>query len=938
MRTLVLAMCLFLASLTRASEQGTPGERKAFEEFRVKAETGNAEAQYRLAVCYSEGKNVAKDKAEAAKWFRKAAEHDHAKAQYKLGRCYQQGAGVAKDEAEAAKWYGKAVESLRRPAEMGDAEAQNDLGNCFHNGNGRLQDYAQAFNWYRKAAEQGNALAQYNLGICFDNGRGVPKDCGEAFKWYRKGADQGNVDAQYNLGLCYISGSGVVRDEYESFKWYRKAAEQGDAEAQLEVGGCYGLGAGVWKNEAEEVKWYRRAAEQGNSEAESMLGFCYEDGTGVPKNEPEAVKWYRKSAESLRKDAEQGDAEAQYKLGTYYAEGKGVSKNEAEASNWFRKAADSLRMAAEQGDANAQAKLARDYENGTGVPKDEVEAAKRYRRAAEQGNAEAEFMLGICYDKGRGVPKDESEAVNWYRKAAEEGNHWAQNELGNYYKLGRGVAKDNSEAVKWYRKAAEQGVTDALVSLGECYHNGVGVGKDEAESLKWFRKAAEQGNAKCQYIIGFGYKLGLTLPKDEMESYKWLSLAASHSEKGAKEALENLKAEMTREQIAEGRRLAAVVAAFNPAPTYLSGSIAPEIEEGALKAHFDIEAEHRTVRFEFQRTISDHKYHLYSSVATTKGLDLSNGKGLTALVEGKKFYLGSLRDKPTPSYLFWVDLDKLTNMPKSAELEALVKTNGQLFIKREEGVVETCYSTISQAQIQWLCSATNLQFRFEGKAGTNSLDMPDAAYLLSTFWSQCEAADDSIPKPATPEKKPPPLKPEPGIFSILKIDGKMVEPGSLYDKWSYLITIGNGTFRPQKNTLKIQFIDASGFVLEERLLEAYVEAGAVQTFTDSVLISTPNSPKVRSVSARFWGGQEETGADIQNGLHGPLTPEENQFKRENHELYLKHALLLQKLSKELPPDVLEKRAVHEAMVAKKNIYLNETAPIYHPGPLQPIPH
>jgi tetratricopeptide (TPR) repeat protein len=83
-------------------------------EDRAAAEQGNAEAQFRLGVCYEAGLGVPQDYAEAARWYRKAAEHGNAKAQLGLGVCYLFEQGVPQDYTEAAKWY-------RKSADQGDA-------------------------------------------------------------------------------------------------------------------------------------------------------------------------------------------------------------------------------------------------------------------------------------------------------------------------------------------------------------------------------------------------------------------------------------------------------------------------------------------------------------------------------------------------------------------------------------------------------------------------------------------------------------------------------------------------------------------------------------------------------------------------------------------------------------------------------------------------
>ena len=117
--------------------------------------------------------------------FRKAAEKGDADAQYKLGLCYHSD----QNYSEAIKWY-------RKAAEQNFANAQLTLGNFYEHGLGVTQDYSEAIRWYKKAAEQGNATAQLILGICYHNGKIVAEDYGKAIYWYRKAAAQGNEDAK----------------------------------------------------------------------------------------------------------------------------------------------------------------------------------------------------------------------------------------------------------------------------------------------------------------------------------------------------------------------------------------------------------------------------------------------------------------------------------------------------------------------------------------------------------------------------------------------------------------------------------------------------------------------------------------------------------------------------------------------------------------------
>ncbi|MGD0253338.1 MAG: hypothetical protein ABSC01_11650, partial [Verrucomicrobiota bacterium] len=43
-----------------------------FQEYKAKAEQGDAEAQFNLGFCYDDGRGVVKNYTKAAKWYRKA--------------------------------------------------------------------------------------------------------------------------------------------------------------------------------------------------------------------------------------------------------------------------------------------------------------------------------------------------------------------------------------------------------------------------------------------------------------------------------------------------------------------------------------------------------------------------------------------------------------------------------------------------------------------------------------------------------------------------------------------------------------------------------------------------------------------------------------------------------------------------------------------------
>ena len=59
-----------------------------FNEVKLTAIDGDADAQFELAGLYAEGDGVKQNLTEAVKWYRKAAEQGHDGAQFKLGLSY----------------------------------------------------------------------------------------------------------------------------------------------------------------------------------------------------------------------------------------------------------------------------------------------------------------------------------------------------------------------------------------------------------------------------------------------------------------------------------------------------------------------------------------------------------------------------------------------------------------------------------------------------------------------------------------------------------------------------------------------------------------------------------------------------------------------------------------------------------------------------------
>ncbi len=188
--------------------------------LRERADAGNAEAQFTLALQFDVGpRGLLQDYQLATFWYRKSADQGYPRAQHDLGVRYVTGLGITPDDAQAVVWF-------RKSADQGNAEAQYELGMRTLNGWGVPQDEAKALALFRKAAlvRDAQAQAQYERGVAFLSGRGAPRDRAQALAWFLKAAERGEPQAQYQLGKMYQNGEGVPRDFVEAFKWFSLAS------------------------------------------------------------------------------------------------------------------------------------------------------------------------------------------------------------------------------------------------------------------------------------------------------------------------------------------------------------------------------------------------------------------------------------------------------------------------------------------------------------------------------------------------------------------------------------------------------------------------------------------------------------------------------------------------------------------------------------------
>jgi len=167
----------------------------AIAELQQKANDGDAQAQFDLALCYANGTAIEKNEEQAFDWLKKATEQGFAEAQCGLAGCYFKGKGVEQSYRRAFEWYEKA-------AEQGYAEAENWLNeqyakfaNIHFDDDKFTRDNIIDFGWVNKP----NRLAHYNI-------RG-------SRKWFEVAAERGNTKAKNWLDEQNIKFANIDFDD-----------------------------------------------------------------------------------------------------------------------------------------------------------------------------------------------------------------------------------------------------------------------------------------------------------------------------------------------------------------------------------------------------------------------------------------------------------------------------------------------------------------------------------------------------------------------------------------------------------------------------------------------------------------------------------------------------------------------------------------------------
>ena len=294
---LTLIAALAAVVVTAQSPAELQRRRQALREVSVRADSGDAEAIYQLALLHERGyDSIPRDSATALRLLRQAADAGYAPAENLLGfKLIRGDDGMPADPAEGLR-------RIEHAAALGDSKALSNIGFLLLYGGGIEHDAAKAAYWLQRASDQGIISATSMLGDLYRDGNGVDRDSLKARSLYRLAFDNGLADAGYKLydlsraqydtlatpamlseGLYYFNrslpsvGVNFFRPLADSVPIGEKGmTPELRAHAKALMGDAFSRGRGVDYDYDLSTRYYLEAALEGNPSAQFIIGELLE--------------------------------------------------------------------------------------------------------------------------------------------------------------------------------------------------------------------------------------------------------------------------------------------------------------------------------------------------------------------------------------------------------------------------------------------------------------------------------------------------------------------------------------------------------------------------------------------------------------------------------------------------------------------------------------
>lgn len=265
----------------------------------ARAEAGDPEAQFRVALNFQMGFRAEKNPEESLKWALRSAEQGFLAALIFLGQKFALGIGGAdKNFEEAFKWLSKA-------AEQDAPYALALLGKFYRKGLGTEPNPSKAFEYYSRAAEKSPSYGAFGLADLYAQGIGVAQNEAQANKWYLVAADSGNDVAALCVGLCHWQGHEPVVALAKTIYWYQTFSKDEITTIPAFFALTDPLPDRFRDGRLEAIKKFKNASENENPTAQTILGMLSGLGILGPKNIESAKLWLERASKNLNPMAQQ---------------------------------------------------------------------------------------------------------------------------------------------------------------------------------------------------------------------------------------------------------------------------------------------------------------------------------------------------------------------------------------------------------------------------------------------------------------------------------------------------------------------------------------------------------------------------------------------------------------------------------------------------------
>lgn len=215
---------------------GPASMAEAVKWYRRAAERNWADAQYRLASCYLEGKGVEQDEEHGLDLMRAAADQGHAKALFELSDLYARGVGEPRNRSDEPMQLLQRAVKVKERGSYGVWNPPYDrlIFRCEH-GIGTPQDLVAATGWYIRAALDGafnysleDKLDDSLAGSRFDYHLSGPLS--KMLADYLKAAQPKGGTNALRIAERFVAGRDVPMSQNRAWVWFNLAAQRGARE------------------------------------------------------------------------------------------------------------------------------------------------------------------------------------------------------------------------------------------------------------------------------------------------------------------------------------------------------------------------------------------------------------------------------------------------------------------------------------------------------------------------------------------------------------------------------------------------------------------------------------------------------------------------------------------------------------------------------------